>query len=271
MIMQQYMNIGIVGLGIVGSAVKYGFERLGHRVRTHDIKHNTELADVLDSEIVYLCVPTPRSNDGKCDTTIIEGVVEQLINAHGYDGVIALKSTVEPGTTRRLISEFDNSNICHVPEFLRERVAIADFIENHDVCVIGTESDEVFEKVKESHGEFPKTFIKMPPTEAEISKYFNNVYNATLITFANAFYEICSALGADYSVVKNAMIQRDHISNRYLDCNENLRGFGGVCLPKDTSAIAALAKELNLPIRLFDAVVEDNRNYETTVFEGMRV
>jgi UDPglucose 6-dehydrogenase len=265
------MNIGIVGLGIVGSAIKHGFERLGHHVRTHDIKDDTKLSDVVESDVVYLCVPTPGSTDGKCDTSIIEAVVDELLNAHNYDGIIALKSTVEPGTTRRLISEFDNTQICHVPEFLRERVAIADFIENHDVCIIGTESEDVFETVKRSHGEFPKSFIQMPPTEAEIAKYFNNVYNATLITFANAFFEICGELGADYSTVKNAMVQRDHISNKYLDCNENLRGFGGMCLPKDTSAIAALVRERNLPIRLFDAVVEDNKNYEITVFEGMRL
>lgn len=265
------MKIGIVGLGIVGSAVNHGFEKLGHQVRQHDIRLDTSLTDVIDSEVVYLCVPTPRSETGKCDTSIIEEVVGELVETHKYPGVIALKSTVEPGTTQRLQVEFSNENICHVPEFLRERVAIADFIENHDICVIGTESDEVFETVKESHGSYPKQFIKLSPTEAEISKYFNNVYNATLITFANAFFEVCQVLGADYNKIKNAMVQRDHIANKYLDCNDNLRGFGGMCLPKDTSAIAALVKEHGLPIALFDAVVEDNKNYKTTVFEGMRL
>jgi UDP-glucose 6-dehydrogenase len=66
------------------------------------------------------------------------------------------------------------------------------------------------------------------------------------------------------------MVQRDHISNKYLDCNDNLRGFGGMCLPKDTSAISSLVRELGLKIDLFQAVVDDNKNYKTTVFEGMR-
>ncbi len=264
------MNIGIVGVGIVGSAVMLGFEKLGHHVKAHDIKFETKLDDLLDSEVIYLCVPTPRSESGKCDTSIIEAVVKELIETHKYTGVVALKSTVEPGTTKRLQKEFVTEKICHVPEFLRERVAVADFIENHDICIIGTESDEVFEVVKESHGHYPKQFIRLGPTEAEIAKYFNNVYNATLITFANAFYEVCQVLGADYGKIKNAMVQRDHISKKYLDCNENLRGFGGMCLPKDTSAIASLVEEHNLPIGLFKAIVEDNKNYETTVFEGMR-
>ncbi len=265
------MEIGIVGLGIVGSAVRHGFEKLGNSVKVHDIKLNTKLADVTGAEIVYLCVPTPRSENGKCDTSIIESVVTELIEDHDFPGIIAIKSTIEPGTTVRLQKKFNNQNICHVPEFLRERVAVADFIENHDVCVIGTDSDEIFDKIKASHGEYPRAFTKLTPTEAEISKYFNNVYNAMLIMFANGFYELCKQYGADYSRIKSAMVQRDHIFNKYLDCNENLRGFGGVCLPKDTSAIAALIEEFKLPINIFQAIVDDNKQYETTVFEGMRL
>lgn len=265
------MKIGIVGLGIVGSAVKHGFEKLGHSVSFHDIRLDTKLEDVTGADVVYLCVPTPQSDTGKCDTSIIEAVVSELMEIHKYEGVIAIKSTVEPGTTVRLQRQFDNGKICHVPEFLRERVAIADFIENHDICIIGTDSDEVFDVVKESHGYYPKQFIKLAPTEAEIAKYFNNVYNATLITFANAFYEVCKLHEADYTRIKTAMVQRDHISNKYLDCNENLRGYGGMCLPKDTSALAALVREKNLQIKLFEALIEDNKNYKTTVFEGMRL
>jgi UDPglucose 6-dehydrogenase len=264
------MNIGIVGLGIVGSAVRHGFEKLGHRVTGHDIRDATRLEDVLDSEIVYLCLPTPQGEDGRCDTSVIEDVTGALLDDHRYGGIVAIKSTVTPGTTVKLQEKFMTEKICHVPEFLRERAAIVDFTDNHDLCVIGTDSDEVFEKVKESHGYYPKQFVKLSPTEAEISKYFNNIYNAMLITFANGFYELCEATGADYTKVKNAMVQRDHIYNKYLDCNDNIRGFGGMCLPKDTAAITAFAKELGLPMDLFRAIVDDNKKYKTTVFEGMR-
>jgi UDPglucose 6-dehydrogenase len=264
------MKIGIVGLGIVGSAVKYGLERLGHEISSFDIKNGGSLEDVLDTEIVYLCLPTPQSGSGHCDTAVIETVVDELANKHKYRGIIAVKSTVIPGTTEKLAAAYKDVKICHVPEFLRERAAYVDFTDNHDVCVIGTDSDEVFEKVKESHGHYPEQFVKMSATEAEISKYFNNVYNATLITFANAFYEVCKRSGADYGVVKNAMVQRDHIYDKYLDCNENLRGFGGMCLPKDTSAIAAFARDNELPMKLFETIVDDNSKYERTVFEGMR-
>ena len=265
------MKIGIIGLGIVGSAVRHGLEKLGHQVKCHDTKFESRIEDVLDTEIVYLCVPTPSREDGSCNTDIIEEVVRQLLENHDYQGIIGMKSTVAPGTTVKLQKRFNNEKICHVPEFLRERVAIADFTDNHDLCIIGTDSEEVFEKVKESHGYFPKRFERLSPTEAEISKYFNNVYNATLITFANAFYEMCQNLDADYGKIKAAMVEREHIFNKYLDCNENLRGFGGMCLPKDTRAVNSIVKEFGLPVSLFEAILADNEQYKTTVFEGMRL
>ena len=74
----------------------------------------------------------------------------------------------------------------------------------------------------------------------------------------------------NYSNVKETIIDRDHINDVYLDCNENLRGFGGMCLPKDTSAIAMLAKQLNLDIEFFNTILLENEKYKTTVFKGMR-
>ena len=125
--------------------------------------------------------------------------------------------------------------------------------------------------MSQSHGYYPKKVVQVSPTEAELVKYFNNIYNATLITFANNFYEVCESLHANYTSVKNAVVQRDHINNSYLDCNQNLRGFGGVCLPKDTKAINNLVKQRNLPCGLFETVLKENDRYITTVFDGMRL
>lgn len=263
------MKIGIIGLGVVGSAVEYGMKRLGHTVTVHDIKLQTNVTDILDSEICYICVPTPVDKDGSCNTSIVEEVVGEL-HSKKYKGIIAVKSTVEPGTTHGLIEKYKNDKICFVPEFLRERCAIADFVENHDLLIIGTDNSFVYENIEKSHGRFPKKIVKVSVTEAEFAKYFNNVYNATLITFANSFYEICKAKGVNYSNVKDAIVNRNNISNVYLNCNENVRGFGGMCLPKDTSAISALIKKLNLDIDFFDTILSENEKYKITVFNGMR-
>jgi len=262
------MNIGIVGCGCVGGAVRYGMEKIGHRVAVHDIQMDTSLEDVLDTTICYICVPTPATEEGKCDTTIVEKVISDLQDLR-YGGQIAIKSTVEPGTTERLNRMY--GNVCFVPEFLRERCAISDFVENHDVCIVGTEDAEVYELIKESHGNLPQQFFKLSPTEAELTKYFNNVYNATLITFANSFYELCSSLGADYTKIKDVVVNREHIEDIYLDCNDSFRGFGGMCLPKDTNALAYLCKQMANGVEFFEFLIKENAKYKVTVFDGMRL
>ena len=263
------MKIGVIGLGVVGSAVKFGFESLGHEVYTHDIKLNTEIDNILDTEICYVCVPTPINDNVSCNINIVEHVIEELYQIN-YSGIIAIKSTVVPGTTEKLKDKYKNQKICFVPEFLRERCAIPDFCENHDLLVIGTEDKDSFNKIKKSHGKYPKKIIQLSCTEAELSKYFNNIYNANLIIFANSFYEICKSMGINYSNVKDAVVNRKNISDVYLDCNENLRGFGGMCLPKDLLALNSLVKNLKLDIQFFDSILLENDKYKTTVFNGMR-
>jgi UDPglucose 6-dehydrogenase len=263
------MKIGIIGLGVVGSAVEYGMKSLGHHVKVHDIKLKTKITNVLDTEICYICVPTPIGSKGHCDISIVEQVIGDLCNLD-YTGIIAIKSTIIPGTTAYLQNKYKNWCICFVPEFLRERCAIADFCENHDLLVIGTSNERIFSSIKKSHGKYPKKVIKVSETEAEFCKYFNNIYNATLITFANSFYEVCKAMDVNYTNVKETIINRDHINDVYLDCNDNVRGFGGMCLPKDTSALVSLIKELNLDVDFFNMVLNENEKYKTTVFNGMR-
>lgn len=260
------MNIGIIGLGVVGNACKFGFELIGHTISIHDIKLKTNIKDVLNTEVNFICVPTPSNDDGSCDLTIVEGVIAELNDA-GYTGIVALKSTVPPGTTRQL-SEKYKLNICFIPEFLRERCAISDFTEKHDVCIIGTEDEATYEKIKSCHGTLPERFIKLTTEEAEFAKYYNNIYNATLITFANSFYEACSIKNVNYTNVKNAIINRKHINPNYLECNDNFRGFGGMCLPKDTLAMAHMVRNTN--IKFFDNLIEENKKYKTTVHNGMR-
>lgn len=262
------MKIGIVGLGIIGSACKYGFEKLGHKVLVHDIKLNTKLEDLLFSEIIYICVPTPQSNDGSCDVSIVESVVSDLKKLK-YDGIIAIKSTVKPTTTETLKQKYD-MEICFVPEFLRERCAITDFTEHHDLLAVGTENKNVYAKIVECHGKYPKAYDMLTPTEAELLKYYSNVFNAVRIIFANEMYEICKSVDADYTKIKDAFIKRGTTKDMYLDVNENFRGYGGVCLPKDTAALASFVKELNLDMKLFEVIDNENKKFKTTVFDGMR-
>lgn len=252
------MKIGIVGLGMVGSTLGYGFSRLGHEVIPHDIKiKDSQLKNLLQTDMIFVCVPTPQKANGECDTSIVKQVVRDLKDME-YPKLVIIKSTIPPGTTDRLQDTVSPMNLAFCPEFLREKSRFSDFVENHDVCVIGSETERHFKLIKEAHGEFPKQFIWLKPKEAEYVKYFCNCLNAVRITFANEFALVCEADGVDYAKVKKAAAMRSGIGDHYLDSNKNFRAFGGNCLPKDTSAFAFFAKQAGVPMRLLDAAIAIN-------------
>jgi len=253
---------------MVGGAVRHGMNRIGHTVTSFDIKKpETSLQGALQSDIVFVCVPTPSLPDGKCDTSIVRAVVGDIAKTT-YKGLVVIKSTVEPGTTESLIQEHPSLRVAFCPEFLRERAQFVDFVEYHHVCIIGTHSETDYELLKDAHGSLPKNFAKMAPMEAELSKYFWNVFNALRIVYANQFYDVCKVVGADYQKIKNAIVKHPNIPDVYLEANENFRGFAGNCLPKDTVAFAKYAAEHHTGdwnLSLFEGIVEINKIYKPTV------
>ena len=99
------MNIGIVGLGVVGKAVEAGLNKVGNRISVHDLKLQTSIKDVIGTQIIFICVPTPQSDDGSCDTKNVEVVLADLAKLN-YRGIVAIKSTVEIGFTNTMINKF---------------------------------------------------------------------------------------------------------------------------------------------------------------------
>ena len=263
------MNIGIVGLGVVGSANKQGFELLGHRVSVHDIDLQTQIENVLHTECTFICVPTPSRDNGDCDTDIVESVIDQL-DAINYKGVVAIRSSTVPGVTQSMINHYSLRQICFVPEFVRERCAVHDFTKQHEVLAVGTKDQYIFDTIVKAHGTYPRHTTQLTPTEAEILKYYMNLYAATRVTFANAFYEICQKLDGDYTRIKDAYVKTGRAGDMYLDVNPELRGYGGMCLPKDTRAIVSLMDRLDIDFQLFKSVDADNRKFKTSIFNGMR-
>jgi len=264
------MKIGIIGgEGVVGSACKKGFESIGHEVIVHDIALASKIEDIIETEIAYISVPTPISNDGSCDTSIVQSVIDDLMKI-SYEGVITIKSTVEPGTTKRMIEEYSYEKITFVPEFLKERSAAEDFI-NHGSLIIGSNDDFSTGIIKESHGNLPDDTFVIDPTEAEITKYFHNVFNALRVIFANEIYEICENEAVNYDNVLAAAIKRNEYSDNYLKVSPELRGYAGVCLPKDTLALAAYCRNRELPLKIFEAIHQQNQRLKKTIFDNMRI
>ena len=250
------MKIGIVGQGYVGTAVRTVFEK-HYDVYTYDIKEKCNCSDmnelVIESDIIFVCVPTPMKKDGSCDISIVENVVRE-IDEISYDDwvddgkIVAIKSTVPPGTTNDLNKECDNLSVIFNPEFLTEANFIEDF-KNQSRIIIGgqrpasTTLRQVYSLV------FPDaTIVKTGSKTAEMVKYMTNTFLATKVSFANEMFQICDMLDIDYDKVVEYSTYDERLGKSHwaVPGPDGHLGFGGSCFPKDINALIHLAGELDL-------------------------
>ncbi|MBI2022092.1 hypothetical protein HYS93_04430 [Candidatus Daviesbacteria bacterium] len=252
--------IGIVGYGIVGQAVEYGFKN--EPIFIYDkFKPFLSLEEVCQKgEFIFLCVPTPILDDHSgIDLSIVEENVEAIAKLiKDTDKILVIKSTVVPGTTSALIKRYPKVSICFNPEFLTEANFLEDFVKA-DRCIIGAENDLISRRLVAL---FRKHFPIMPifqtdPTTAEMVKYMANCYLAAKVTFANEMYDICQSLGISYPEVKKLVVSDKRIYDSHLNITSQ-RGFGGKCLPKDLLALRALGEKFKVDTTFLDTVWNKN-------------
>ena len=203
---------------------------------------------IKDSEIIFIAVGTPQSNDGSADIRYVESVAKTIAENLNDFKIICTKSTVPIGTgkkIKKLIKKYSNScNFDYVsnPEFLREGAAIDDFL-HPDRIIIGCENLNAVNAMKEVYrplhlNEKPIIFTNIET--AEMIKYASNSFLATKISFINEIANLCEKVGADVHHVSKAMGLDGRISSKFLHPGP---GYGGSCFPKDTEALAFLGKK----------------------------
>jgi UDPglucose 6-dehydrogenase len=259
-VLQRKVNIGIIGYGMVGQAVAYGFSN--SNIFIYDkFKASDTLENVIkNSDYIFICLPTPIKEDGSgIDLSIFDkNIAEITKHTNGTDKIVILKSTVIPGTTKRYINKYPNTLFCFNPEFLTERAFLQDFIIT-DRVIIGTNNSLIFRKVSSIYQSImPNTPIfETDPTSAEMVKYMANCMLATKVVFANEMYDLCQKLNINYDEVKKMVIADKRMGSSHLDIT-SMRGFGGKCFPKDLLALRGLAKKLNVDTTILDAVWKKN-------------
>ena len=253
--------IGIIGQGFVGNAVYQKFKKY-YSINTYDLdssKCNSSEQETLDNKIVFVCLPTPMDEVGRCNTSIVEGAVKRCFE-FGKTKIVVIKSTVSPGTTEKLNQKYPSLQIVFNPEFLTERNAVKDY-ENQNRIILGgprpatTELKLIFSKA------FPNAhIIKTDSTHAEMVKYLTNTFLSVKVSFANEIYQICNELKIDYDkVVEYATLdERLGTSHWGVPGHDGDFGFGGHCFPKDLSALIHLTRELGTVSNVLEATQETN-------------
>jgi len=245
------MKIGIVGQGYVGTAVKEVFSK-HYKTNTFDLNGDctcTDIEDLVDkSDIIFVCVPTPMKKDGSCDTSIVESVVDEIEDADITDKIVAIKSTIPPGTTNRLNKKCKNVSVIFNPEFLTEANFIDDF-KNQNRIIIGGERPSTTKLRQVYSLVFPDAkIVKTGSITAEMVKYFTNTFLATKVSFANEMKLICDGLNIDYDKVVEYSTYDERLGKSHwaVPGPDGKLGFGGSCFPKDINALIHLAGELEL-------------------------
>jgi UDPglucose 6-dehydrogenase len=267
------MNIGIIGQGYVGTAIKIGFKE-HYNVETYDkfdLAKSTRstIKDIVDrTDIIFVCVPTPMRKDGTCYTGIVEEVIRE-INETADGQIIVIKSTIPPGTTDRINKEYTRSTVIFNPEFLTEANFLEDF-KNQSRIILGGDRKgtnklrQVYSKV------FPHaTIVKTGSKTAEMVKYFINCFLATKVSFANEMYSVCEQVGIDYDKVVEYATYDERLGKSHwaVPGPDEDFGFGGHCLPKDLSAIINEFKTYGLleSVEQVNDQVRENRDWESMV------
>jgi UDPglucose 6-dehydrogenase len=253
-----------------------GLEKLFLRNLKEDRLHfTTNLAEgVKDAAIIFLALPTPPGEDGSADLKYILGVADELGKIMKDYKVIVDKSTVPVGTAQKVHEaiaknykgEFD---IVSNPEFLREGVAVEDFMKP-DRVVIGTTSERARKLMSDLYGPFVRQgnpVIFMDERSAELTKYAANSFLAAKISFMNEIARLCEKLGADVDMIRRGIGSDDRIGKRFLFPGI---GYGGSCFPKDVQALVRSAKEVNYDFEILNAVMKVNEDQKLYLIPGIK-
>jgi UDPglucose 6-dehydrogenase len=256
-------RIGIMGLGVVGSAVRGYFEAQGHRPRLYDpYLALGSRQEINKARVIFVCVPTPYREHGGFDPSAVEEAIALL----KPEKIVVIKSTVLPGTTDALQRRHPDQRVLFNPEFLREATAYEDFF-RPDRQIVGC-TDLSWPVAGEVMALLPKApFMRVvAAAEAEMSKYVTNAFLAVKVSFANEIYDLCTALGINHEAVRPLVAADARIGPSHLDVfYDGYRGYGGKCLPKDIRSLMDLARAAGVSLRLLRAAHDSNEALLSTV------
>ena len=302
------MNVAVVGTGYVGLVAGTCFAELGHRVVCVDnnqdklatlragklpiyepgleemvpknvargrLAFTDDLAKaVRDAEVVFIAVGTPPGEDGSADLRYVLAVADAIAEALNGFKVVVMKSTVPIGTCdkiRALIAKKSKEHFAVVsnPEFLREGVAVPDFMRPERI-IVGASDERAVETMRRLYRPLTADgakFLLMDIRSSEMTKYASNSMLATRISFMNEIAALCEKVGADVENVRRGMGADSRIGPQFLKAGV---GYGGSCFPKDVAALLKTAEEYTTPLGILEATTRANEAQKVRLVDVVR-
>jgi nucleotide sugar dehydrogenase len=251
------MKFIIAGYGFVGKAVYNTFKEKHECVIVDPQYNENKISDHHDADGIIVCVPTPTTENGINDASIVANVLDQV----PVFMPVLIKSTVTPATATGFEEVYADHSICYNPEFLRARSANVDF-RNQKYTIVGGEDPEAF-----WHEMFLTTLpdckivFNCTAQEACMVKYAANNFLALKTSFFNQIFDLCVNNGMDFDIVRQILSQDPRIGSGHtlVPGPDGLRGFGGACFPKDTEAFVQWSTSAGYPATLVKSAIEYNK------------
>lgn len=255
------MKIGIVGYGVVGQGMHTLIEKsfggaIYDPAQGYDSKESINQCD-----LAIICVPTPMNKDGSCSTMIVEECIAWLKTP-----LILIKSTIPPGTTTKLRQKY-GKKINFSPEYMGESSYFTPYwkypdptrAETHTFVIVGGEEASEILNVFMKVMSVDTKYVAVTAEEAEMTKYMENAFFATKVTFCNEFFNIAKSYGVDYKKLRELWLLDSRINPNHTLVFEDDRGFGGKCFPKDVNGIVKASESVGYEPKLLKAVLEVNK------------
>jgi len=263
-------KIGIIGNGFVGNALYKGIKTFHNDVYVYDIDSSRSINSIEEVSLcnfIFICVPSPKGTDGKVDMSYTYQAIESILTNKNKTPIIVIKSTVEPGTCKKLQDKYSIPVLSN-PEFLTERYAFKDFMDPRCIIIGGDKEErnllknfyEIGFPSNNDHGKEYNYYLT-DSTTSELIKYTTNCFFSVKISFMNEMKQICDKAGGNWNDLVEGFVKEGRVFPEHLDVpgHDGKLGFGGKCLPKDLSAMVEYAQQYGIQSIIMKSAQDKNK------------
>jgi UDPglucose 6-dehydrogenase len=248
------IKLGIIGFGFVGHAIYSSYkDKVQCVIKDEEKGYHCSYSEIKQCDAIFICVPSPENENGECDSSILQSVIENLSD---YSGVIISKVTAPPDVYSRL----KINNLFYVPELLTARNSVEDY-KNTKNLIIGGSDHQKAEHIIRLGLPNVEQVRYVTIEEASVIKYATNTFLSVKVVFMNEIKQLCDKIGVDYNTVKQTLSLDPRIGSTHLEVPgyDGLFGYGGACFPKDMSAFLKFSDNIDSELLIIKQAMIKNK------------